>query len=203
MKKLLIAFFLLGTISSTIVSCKKGENDPFLSLRSRKARLTGEWKVTGYETKETDSDGDSYSESLNGSIITVTDINNGGTPDVSTYVFTSSITFNKDYTFTQIQTYGDSKIERSGNWAFGLKSKEGDIKKKETVVLSVLKETYTNTSSTSINTDTSFDEYTIIYFIDQLKNKEIVLTDSYTSTEFLNGVTQYSGTYSFKTTLTK
>lgn len=203
MKKLLIAFFLLGTISSTIVSCKKGENDPSLSLRSRKARLTGEWKVTAYETIETGSDGDSFSESLNGSILTVTDINNGGAPDVSTVAFTSSIIFNKDYTFTQTQTYDDSKIERSGNWAFGLKSKEGDIKKKETVVLSVLKEVYTNTSSTSTNTDTSFDEYTIIYFIDQLKNKEIILTDSYNSTDVLNGVTQYTGTYSFKTTLSK
>jgi hypothetical protein len=30
-------------------SCKKGDEDPFISLRSRKARLTGEWQVQSFD----------------------------------------------------------------------------------------------------------------------------------------------------------
>lgn len=40
---------------TTVSSCKKGENDPFLSLRSRKARVTGEWKLTKGTVTETDN----------------------------------------------------------------------------------------------------------------------------------------------------
>lgn len=41
-KLLLIFVILTGTI---LPSCRKGEGDPFLTLRSRKARITGEWKM--------------------------------------------------------------------------------------------------------------------------------------------------------------
>ncbi|HLP39837.1 hypothetical protein [Lacibacter sp.] len=43
MKKYLLLFLLL---SSTFLSCfRKGEDDPFVSFRSRKARVEGRWKV--------------------------------------------------------------------------------------------------------------------------------------------------------------
>lgn len=40
--KLFILLGILGLLVSHI-GCKKGENDPTLSLRSRKARLVGKW----------------------------------------------------------------------------------------------------------------------------------------------------------------
>jgi hypothetical protein len=64
---------------TVLFSCKKGENDPFLSLKSRDARITGVWNLTeltqinsntfsGTTVSDTytimngvDSDGDSYS----------------------------------------------------------------------------------------------------------------------------------------------
>ncbi len=45
-RKILIAILLLGMI---VPACKKGDEDPFLSLRTRKNRLTGDWKVEQYE----------------------------------------------------------------------------------------------------------------------------------------------------------
>lgn len=41
--------------SMSIQSCKKGENDPGLSLKSRKARLTGEWTLKSMEMTEKSS----------------------------------------------------------------------------------------------------------------------------------------------------
>ena len=44
----------------SIYSCKKGDNDPFLSLKSRKARLHGDWEIQAYQYEEqtTSSSGD-------------------------------------------------------------------------------------------------------------------------------------------------
>ena len=44
--KIIKNFIVFALLSVTILACKKGENDPFLSLSSRKARLAGEWKLT-------------------------------------------------------------------------------------------------------------------------------------------------------------
>lgn len=44
-----LALLVLVTISS-LVSCKKGDGDPYFSIYSRKARLTGDWKVTNINT---------------------------------------------------------------------------------------------------------------------------------------------------------
>lgn len=42
--KITVAVLMLGTLA--LESCKKGEGDPALSLRSRKARFAGEWTVS-------------------------------------------------------------------------------------------------------------------------------------------------------------
>ena len=49
MKKLLLLGAAAMVLVANLSSCKKGENDPFLSLKSRKARLCGEWTVTKSE----------------------------------------------------------------------------------------------------------------------------------------------------------
>ncbi len=47
-KLTLVAGLLLATVGVQFSGCKKGAEDPFLSLRSRKARLTGEWTVSSF-----------------------------------------------------------------------------------------------------------------------------------------------------------
>ena len=45
MKKTTLIFLSAILLTGTFVACKKGDNDPFLSLRSRKDRLSGLWTV--------------------------------------------------------------------------------------------------------------------------------------------------------------
>ncbi len=46
MKNILIAFAASALVMPLFNGCKKGENDPAISLKSRTSRVTGEWKVT-------------------------------------------------------------------------------------------------------------------------------------------------------------
>lgn len=48
-KRLLLALAVILVLPM----CKKGENDPFISLRSRDARITAKWKLTKIEGKTT------------------------------------------------------------------------------------------------------------------------------------------------------
>ena len=65
---------LFAAIVMVISSCKKGDNDPFLSLYSRTARLAGEWEIQSYEYNErtTNTDGDytDITETYDNGIIT-------------------------------------------------------------------------------------------------------------------------------------
>jgi hypothetical protein len=49
MKKLTKAVLAILVVASSITACKKGEDDPALSLRSRDSRLTGEWTLVSME----------------------------------------------------------------------------------------------------------------------------------------------------------
>jgi hypothetical protein len=57
------ALFLLLVITATLSSCKKYEDDGFISLRTAKARLTGTWKAV----KAYDKDGKDVSSSFTAS----------------------------------------------------------------------------------------------------------------------------------------
>ncbi len=43
--------FVALTILSVVSGCKRGDDDPFFSLLSRKARITGDWKVDYFESQ--------------------------------------------------------------------------------------------------------------------------------------------------------
>jgi len=48
--KILLILFVSFTTIIAISSCKKGEDDPFFSFLSRKARVTGDWKIDYFES---------------------------------------------------------------------------------------------------------------------------------------------------------
>jgi hypothetical protein len=51
MKKIILSCTLLLTAATlTFTSCRKGEEDPAISFRSRDARITETWKLTGQES---------------------------------------------------------------------------------------------------------------------------------------------------------
>jgi len=100
------------TLSSLFPACKKGENDPFLSLRSRDARLTGTWKLKSFTFTQTSVDvinnrpiTSTTIEEYNGTVIITT--NNDGTTESE--AFSSETTYDKDGTYTTISTDVDGE----------------------------------------------------------------------------------------------
>jgi hypothetical protein len=103
------AIFLLGITLSLFASCKKGDNDPFLSLKSRKARMHGDWQISNFDYAErnTNSDGD-YTD--------ITETYDAGIISKITqqyFVQSGIATFD---TVVTILTMADYSFDKSGTW---------------------------------------------------------------------------------------
>lgn len=80
MKKIILfAIVILGI--AAVPSCKKGEDDPFISFRSRDARITAKWKLVSLEEVSI-VNGNTISRVLNGSILTSS---TGGVSSTNSY----------------------------------------------------------------------------------------------------------------------
>jgi hypothetical protein len=121
-----------------MAGCGKYEEGPFLSLRSKNARIDGKWNLVGYEAKYVDSaspeDNESYSfkdgtmtyqfndvtfDPFTGDLII--------TPATSTYAYALSFEFDKrDNVFTSVETSsGTTQTDESyWTWQDGAKSQE-------------------------------------------------------------------------------
>ena len=112
-----ILFIALGLIigSVTLTGCKKGENDPFLSLKSRDARITANWKLVKVESSDvsTDPSGtDTDTETYDGT--TMNYAYNGTT--YSTFSYSLSVEILKDGTcITTRVVDGDTETD-NGRW---------------------------------------------------------------------------------------
>ena len=123
MKKIILfAIVILGI--TAVTSCKKGEDDPFISFRSRDARITAKWKLVNYE-RQSNSSGGSSTSVLNGSILTVT--NSIGS---YSYSYSEELEINSDGTY-KITTIQDGDISTSSSDWFWL----NDTQKKTSIVL--------------------------------------------------------------------
>ncbi len=197
MKKLLVLSLSALALVANLTSCKKGENDPFLSLHSRKARLAGDWTVTKKETTDV-----SHQTSFGMDYITTTSTSYDGTTETGTSSFvltsggssTSNVvtpstytevyTFVKDGTFTHTTTHSNGdKSAQTGTWMFLGKNKDAKLKNKEAITVSITSNSYTSGSTTTTSTSTGYDG--TVYLIDELKNKEIVFIEntSYTDSD--------------------
>ena len=173
---------------TTISSCKKGENDPFLSLKSRKARISGEWQLVDGSSTNTNTFGgitDTYTTTYTSSSYT----SSGG----ATYAYTEKMTIEKDGTYeVQITDDGDSFTVK-GVWFFSGKVKDLDLKNKEAIVMVAQEYSepgYVETYEGLYGGD--------VMIIDQLKNKEVIFKGEYTSSS-----TGYSSTNSYERTFEK
>lgn len=187
------------TAAAIMPSCKKGEDDPFLSLRSRKSRVAGDWTVESKSDTRTDlTNGSTTTITINGSDYTKT--SNGflssttkGTISVFTYTFEKDGKWNSVYELTTVNTSGSGSsaitttttkhIESSGIWNF--LGKIGDAKNKENMSVSKTYESERTTTKTenvilgtstseSTQTDTYAENENVeIWKLTQLKNKEL------------------------------
>jgi hypothetical protein len=137
--KLTILLFVTVTV---LQGCRKGENDPLISLRSRDARLTGEWKLVEYESTS------SFAiQTYNGSIWT-----QSFEGQSFSYTYSRSLVIEKDGTFINSEFIDGEYEEERGRWSW-----LSDAKNKTRILLDGVG----------------------IYYIDQLKNSEMIFTDEY------------------------
>lgn len=172
MKKTMLLLLGAGLFIAT-PSCKKGENDPLLSLKSRKARLAGEYKVSKIErvSKSIDNSGQvvsqtDYTYDGGSTATTITTTTSGNTTTSTEQISLYETTFKKDGTWemkknyttvsvfeipnlTKTTTTTDRVETTTGVWAFVGKTKD-KYKNKERLQLSTLnfENDYTTTDVT-------------------------------------------------------
>lgn len=171
--KIAVAALILGSLA--LESCKKGEGDPALSLRSRKARFAGEWTVSAGKGSST-SGGNTTTWVYDGTTETTT---YPSPLPQGTDKYTISFTIEKDGTWTSTYTDTDANpdpvLTQSGTWNFT--GGVGEAKNKSQVVMHTLSMTQGSASVTY----TGSDAPTSIMDIYQLKNKEIIVKTSGTT----------------------
>lgn len=185
MKKtlLVLSSFLLMGIS--FVGCqKKGANDPSISFHGRKARLCGDWVIsagTSTSTSGSTTQTDTWTSNTLTTVIGSTTTT--GTNAKYNLSIVKDGTWKSDMSVTY--TVGSSSVistqTQSGiwNWTGGI----GDVKKREQFLMKTLSSTSTQGSTTSISTYTGDSAPVTVYEIDQLKNKELIIIWTGTSTQ--------------------
>lgn len=167
MRKFIRLFVLLLAILA-LTECKKGEDDPAISLRTRKARLEGEWRlVSGNASYTTDAYNESY-------VFKSGDVSIASTlyyPMTGKYFL--SLNIEKDGKFNFKELFLGIVLEASGTWNFN--TGVGEEKKKEDVIFSIdkVKKGYTNGANFFNRNSTN-----IVYKIKELRNKRLVISSA-------------------------
>ncbi len=213
-KKLFALGMIAVMLSTTFVSCKKGENDPFLSLRCRKARITGEWELTEAQwttiVKNREESTHTTNASFDGSKLIekwTQKVDDETFTDTYTTNYSEKIVIEKDGTFELKETStvvgGEGSqfttiTKHEGYWQFLGKNKSEELKNKERVSFHVTKLTVIHPNgATDIE---NFDGHSRIanytFLLDKLANKELValLEESHTTENFASS-TSGSKTY--------
>ncbi|HTF02475.1 MAG TPA: hypothetical protein VK826_00555 [Bacteroidia bacterium] len=175
LSKITLVALVISAVSFT--GCKKGEGDPFLSLKSRKARVAGEWKMTKGEGTHSEVFANTTFNSTityDGNVETTVTTSSAGSA-TTTDKYNSEMTFEKDGTFSSVYTdnNGSSAVitNNKGNWNFT--SGVGDMKNKSQIIIYITE----TTTGSSTSTFTGSDRPTMVYDLYQLKGKEIILHD--------------------------
>ena len=207
MKKLVIACLALAAI---LPSCKKGSDDPFISFRSRKARVAGNWTVSSADITKSNS---TSKTSINGSEYTESDGSSSstkGTVNGYTFTFEKGGTWNSDYDVTvSVSQFGlvyttNTHIVSSGVWKFlpkgdGAKNKERiNVSPTSVVTTTTTTNGFSGSGSPVVSNSTNtYAEYEKenIWDITQLKNKEIKATSVTTTTNGSSSPTVTTAVY--------
>lgn len=169
--KLMMALVLMGTLSE----CKKGPDDPLISLRSRKARVTGDWQVTEgtstniYSSGNYSSSSSSSYSKISYSRVSTSTYNGTTTTNTKNGTFQFSISFEKDGTFSLTRAMDTDISTIKGTWNFT--GKVGELKNKEQIVLNVTSETVQGSNTVTYKGNQTYATYTII----ELRNKKMKL----------------------------
>ncbi|MCA6364373.1 MAG: hypothetical protein IM638_15155 [Bacteroidetes bacterium] len=184
----LMVFVML--IALPQLSCtRKGDDDPLLSLRTRKSRVCGKWKISEGRTRM------DYSARFMSAVYSQY---NGQTETVFTPYsnqvihaidYTLEIEFNRDNTFTWVMNWNSSagvseKGELKGQWDFLSKSDH----QKNKVELILTPESNTGNWLYSYSCPFPASQQTPVFILRELRNDKMVIRREFNiSTESLQG----------------
>lgn len=169
-----ICLYLL--LFSLLTACKKGENDPLLSLQSRKSRIAGAWRVSkGKVTVDVFNTSSGYHfdgvYTIDGNTIKGTETTLTAYAQVSGN-FVLDMVIDKKGSFSFNENIQASNIQAKGTWNFA--GNIGDEKNKESAIFQL--ESVSNGSSGSH----FFNHFsmTFKYRIKELRDKVLVLSSN-------------------------
>ncbi len=188
--------FVLVMISFLFQDCKKGPEDPAISLKSRKTRMVGSWHLksgnAGLTLLDPATSPFAQSFMLDGSHAIATETPMSGPITIYKFAFLLSLDIKKDGSFKLIETYGSYVLIANGKWNF--LSGIGDAKNKEYVTFTI--ESVDNGETTGHLFNKQSTEFT--YKILGLHNTNLKLQSG--TKEYLNAngkSISYSGSYEF------
>ena len=206
MKKI-TSLLILTTVMMTLMlsGCKKGENDPFFSLKSRTGRLSQEWTLseenittvsksswsgTTYTTTRT------YSyDGTNETVTTTTSSGGNSTTNTSTYTYSLIYSFDKDGTYTITEIVDGEKTVTEGTWMWVEGNKDIDLKNKEAIMLTVTKITY---SDGEVTTYTGVSYLHGVILLDELSGDRLVMKYDYSNVDSDGDTYTKTGTKTFE-----
>lgn len=206
MKKTISLFALTAIVTTLIFTgCKKGDNDPFLSVKTRTARLAQTWELSSEDYTETKTGtwlGSDYTtttvysyDGVSETAASTTTSGSSSTTSTTTKTYSKKITFDKDGTYEISGVYDGDTFTEKGNWMWTNKNKDQEIKNEEAIVL---------VPTSSSDSDNTYSGKTnspdMILVFDKLSSKELVILQDSKKTDSDGNTDTYSGkiTYSKK-----
>src|SRR5687768_17542969 len=109
MKKSLFTLLACMVIAVAFTGCfRKGEDDPFISLRTRNTRLINNWKLTNYSGTVTEDGSYTTTYSYANNKLTVATSGGEALPYSNTEDYKMELDIKKDGTFNIRETFGYS-----------------------------------------------------------------------------------------------
>ncbi|MGE0569018.1 MAG: hypothetical protein AB7O73_13850 [Bacteroidia bacterium] len=168
MRKILILTQIF--LAFVLTDCKKGPDDPKISLLTRKARLCGKWNLSSGTSslkvvQNSVAPTNLHIQNMDGTMATVYDDFNWTTYKIP---YTLNLEIKKDGTFTMNENFGGNVLGANGTWEF---AGGGKHKNKEKVFFNIESVSKGSTGVNLFNKECTEFTYEIL----RLKNKEIVL----------------------------
>jgi hypothetical protein len=167
---------LILIIVLSFSNCKKGQDDPIISLKSRKARLTGVWTLMGGSFQVNTMDINKWQRinqtySFTGSTYVLSTTDQALAPVISSGIFTLKMGIDELGNFTLHENIDGYKLSATGTWDFNAGS--ASEKKKESVIFS-LQHTFNGQGLQDhlFNREASL----FTYRIKELRDKKLVLS---------------------------
>ncbi|MDX1446050.1 hypothetical protein [Lishizhenia sp.] len=153
---------LTALIGASVVACKKGEDDPFLSLRARDSRISGDWVLDSYSTKDVSI----LTFDLQADTVHYEAYDFDGENEIYYFIDTASsdyqsievdyaMTIEKDGSYTTTTDYTYGQEISSGNWWW--------------------------TNDGKNKTGITFDDNEHAYEVKELRNDKMVITRNFSS----------------------